>query len=54
MWTEQSIRFLKDTQKVAREIARTVQELGKMFKTILGTAAGVYGAIEILRHLIHK
>jgi hypothetical protein len=54
MSAERTIRFLKEAQKVLREAKRTVREFGDAVKAIIVAATGVYGAIEILRHLIHR
>jgi hypothetical protein len=45
MWPERIIRFLRDAQRVIREIGKTV-------RVCLGTAAGIYGAFELVRKMM--
>lgn len=42
---KRTLRLLKNVQIVTRELGRTI-------KIMLGTAAGIYGAFEIVRKVI--
>jgi hypothetical protein len=52
MWADRIIRFFKDAERVLREARGFIREFGRTFKVMLGTAAGIYGAFEIVRKML--